>query len=349
MKINLNNKDNTATITLQSLNDLFSLYLLIEKGDELYGYSYRQEKFSTKEGEKVRGEKKRIFLGIKVEKIYFHKFSNALRVIGPIIEKPDDFEIEGHFHSFGIKVGDTILLKKSNWDSVIIKSILKNISEVYPDTLIVAIDYDEIAIGKLEKYDLKILYEKKENLGGKRYENGKLSIENFIKRNSVIVVDYINKVKPKIVILYGPSIFKEILYEQIKSIDINIYKVSGSSGGIEGLYESLRNEEVLKILALNTNINNFFLSNLIQKEYEKLAIGLEEIKEISVSNAIDKLLISTKILKESDLEKLDLIKNIAENVSKQGGEIHIIFEDSELGEMLEKLGNIVAILRYKLK
>jgi stalled ribosome rescue protein Dom34 len=53
MKINLNSKENTATITIQNLNDLFSLYLLVERGDELYGYSYRQEKFSTKEGESV--------------------------------------------------------------------------------------------------------------------------------------------------------------------------------------------------------------------------------------------------------------------------------------------------------
>jgi protein pelota len=351
MKINLNSKENTATITVQSLNDLFSLYLLIERGDELYGYSYRQEKFSTKEGESVRGEKRKIYLGIKVEKAYFHEFSDVLKVIGPIIEKPEDFDLGGHFHSFNIKIGDTIILKKSNWDSAIIKSILKNISEVYPDTLIIAIDYNEIAIGKLEKHGLKIFYDKKENIGGKRYENGGFDIENFIKRNYSVVMDFINKTKPTIVILYGPSIFKEILYEQIKTIKSNIYKIAGTSGGIEGLYEALRNDEVLKVLALNTNImDNFSLANLIQREYEKLAIGLQEIVEISsFTNAIDKLLISTKLLKESDSEKATLIKNIAEYVSKQGGEIHIIYENSELGRMLESLGNIVAILRYKVK
>jgi Predicted RNA-binding proteins len=71
MKLELDKKDKIATITLQHINDLFYLYLLIERDDEVLGWTFRQKKVSNA-GQQIRGEKERVYLGIKVNKVYFH-------------------------------------------------------------------------------------------------------------------------------------------------------------------------------------------------------------------------------------------------------------------------------------
>ena len=55
--------------------------------------------------------KKPIFLKIKVEKIEFSKTSNNLRVLGAIIEAPDDIQ-KGEHHSFSLEPETTFTLIK---------------------------------------------------------------------------------------------------------------------------------------------------------------------------------------------------------------------------------------------
>jgi len=341
MKLNLEEK--SAKITIQNLDDLFYLYLLIDENDEIFGFTQRQEKILNKEGKVEKVDKKRIFLGIKVKKVYFHQFSDSLKVIGNIIEKPEDFNIAGMHHSFNLKVGDTIILKKEDWDSKIVKSILKSVKETYPNSLIVAVDYGEIAIGNLSKQGLRIVFSKSENIGSKRdnIDREKL-IKKFIEESVNEIKKQIINLKPSLTILFGPSIVKDLIFEKIKDFK-NIFRVSGSVGGIDGIYEALNNEEVLRILSNYEEFEDYILFKQIRDNFEKVAVGLEEVKKASEKGMVDKLLISTKILKENRIE----IKEIAENVKKFNGDIRIINENSNLGEMLEKFGNIACILRWK--
>ncbi len=349
MKLSLDKKENLATITLQHINDLFYLYLLVDKEDEIFAWTYRQKRV-TNHGQQVRGEREKVYLGIKVEKIYFHPFTDSLKVVGIVSYKPEELILSGHHHSFNIKVGDTIKLKKYDWDSIITKSILKRIKEVYPTTLIVSVEYFNIAIGILTNLGLKIIYTQFEDVSGKRHSFDRekaldLFMTNSLKEIKKAIVSH----NPDLIILYGPGILKDKVYDEIKKEANNIFKIAGSVGGVEGLYESLRNENVLKLLSNYTDYEDLFILTSIQNNPEKVAIGMEEVKKAASLGSIEKLVISTEYLKSLEKDKLVEIKKIGEEVVSKGGIINLVYEDTTFGDSLLRLGNIVAILRYQLE
>ncbi len=346
MKVSFNEKHNEATFTIQSLNDIFHFYLILEEGDELYGWSYRQRKIYDSEGKSEKGERERVYLGIRVEKVYFNS-KKDVKVIGSIIFRPEYFEASGH-HSFTIGLGDTVKVIKKDWSSAIVQTILKNIKEEYPKSLIISLDYGSIAIAKLDQNGMSILFSEEENIGGKRDSSMRDETFNrFIQKCTNISKKFISEISPELVILYSPSNLKDILYENLKEDFEKIFRVRGSIGGLEGIYESLRNEDSLKILSLHGHDETASLEHLLSKP-EKIAIGMEEVKKVVELRAIDKLLISTKLLKSSAQEELQELKKISEKVKRYGGSIKIIDEESDFGKTMEKLGNVLAILRFNL-
>jgi len=348
MKLELDKKDKIATITLQHINDLFYLYLLIERDDEVLGWTFRQKKVSNA-GQQIRGEKERVYLGIKVNKVYFHPFTDTLKIIGFISLKPEEMELGGHYHSFNVKVGDTIKLKKEDWDSVIVKSILKKIKEVYPTTMIISVEYTNIAVALLTSVGLKTLFSKNEEHSGKRhYFDREKLISNFLEEVSREIKNLISLYNPDVIILYGPGNIKDRLYNEMKSKTKTIFRITGSIGGVEGIYEALRNEAVLKSLSTYSDYEDIFVLNKIQENPEKVAIGIDEIKRAAEYGAIDKLIISTEYLKSLEKDKLDEIKKIGEIVVAKGGLISLVYSNNEMSSSLSKLGNILALLRYQL-
>ncbi|HLI46061.1 MAG TPA: hypothetical protein VKU94_02600 [Geobacterales bacterium] len=346
MKLILNEEE--AKITVQSEDDLFYLYLLIEEGDEIYGWTYRNRKIYGREGKAERGEKERVYLGIRVEKSYFHPSLSGLKIIGSLIYRPEDFEASG-YHSFLINIGDTINLKKSNWNSALVQSVLKEIKESYPKSLIVALDYGSFAIAALYNQRFDIIYSEEKSVGGKREKIKRDEmLEEFLKNCTKNTREAIMKVNPELVIFYGPSSIKDMVYEEVKRSEKNIFRVNGSIGGVEGIYEALRNEEVLKILSLFGHEEESFTLESVLSNSEKIAFGIEEVKSAASLRAVDKLFISTKLIKNVTKEKLEEIRKIAEEVKLYGGSIKIIAEESEAGKTLDKMGNIIALLRFNL-
>lgn len=348
MKLSLNEKENEAKITIQNYDDLFNLYLILEEGDELYSWTLRQKKIYKREGKAERGERERVYLGIKVKKVRFDKSSNSLKVLGELIYKPEDFEASGH-HSFKLSLGDTVKIKKEDWSSEIIKEILEKSKETYPKSLIVSIEYGSIAIAELSEESFKILYSKEESIGGKQMENDREgNLSRFIEECSRIIKEYFSKIDPKVVILYGPSNIKDRIFENLKDYIENIHRVSGSIGGLEGIYEAIRNEEALKILSKEGEDSLFSFDSLL-KEPEKIAIGMKEIEEAALYRAIGMLIISTKFLKNASEEDIEKLRSIAKLVKKFGGSIKIINEETDFGKTLSSFGDVIAKLRFSLK
>lgn len=346
MKLSLSEKDKKITITPQSYDDIFRIYLLLEEGDELYGWSYRQRKVYDREGRAERGERERVYLGIKVEKVSFDS-ERGLKVLGSIIQRPEELEASGH-HSFNIGVGDTVTIVKKEFNPLMIRYVTKNVKEFYPKSLIVAIDYGDFAIAKLEEDRMQVLLSIKENVGGKRASlNRDFLLDRFIEECEKLTKSCIEKTMPNLVVFYGPSNLKDILYERLKDDLKSAFRVSGSIGGLEGLYEALRNEEVLKILSLHGYEETISLESLLSRT-DKIAIGLDEVKRAASYRAVERLIISSKLLKQLEPSMLEELKKLAESIEAQGGKIKIVDENSESGKTLEKFGNLIAILRFNI-
>ncbi|MBD3185772.1 mRNA surveillance protein Pelota, partial [Candidatus Bathyarchaeota archaeon] len=77
-----------VVIQIETLDDLWTLYNLIAVGDFIEGKTSRRVVMTDRPEDK--GERKWIYLKVKVEEIEFHEFSNRLRAKGKIMDGPKD-------------------------------------------------------------------------------------------------------------------------------------------------------------------------------------------------------------------------------------------------------------------
>jgi stalled ribosome rescue protein Dom34 len=109
-----------AKLRIENVFDLFYLRDIIEPKDEITAKSLRS--IFVKRGEKIeKVGKKFVRLTIKVEKVRLRK--NILRIIGKIVEAPED--IKKGYHSIEVKVGSTIEIKKAKWKKEKIEKLRK--------------------------------------------------------------------------------------------------------------------------------------------------------------------------------------------------------------------------------
>ena len=95
-------------------DDLWHLRHIVERGDLVHAVTYRRDERSTDMIRAERTERRRMYLGIKVESVEFHDFSDRLRIHGIIKEGPDDVNMGAH-HTLNIEVGDDVKVQKERW------------------------------------------------------------------------------------------------------------------------------------------------------------------------------------------------------------------------------------------
>ena len=84
--LEIDNKNESVSVRIEDLNDLWTLFNVIDKNDKVSARTSRR--IVLKEGSK--GERKPMTLKLNVESVSFHEFTNRLRVKGTIIEEQDD-------------------------------------------------------------------------------------------------------------------------------------------------------------------------------------------------------------------------------------------------------------------
>ena len=102
-------KKQEMVLKTESLNDLWALYNVIERGDKISAKTHRR--VVLREG--AKGERKPMRLKINVESLSFHEFSNRLRIKGTILEGPDEYVSYGSYHTLNIKIDKIITITKN--------------------------------------------------------------------------------------------------------------------------------------------------------------------------------------------------------------------------------------------
>jgi len=104
---------NIIKVMPENLDDLWHLSNIIEKNNVVSAVTERR---IEEKGDKLRadrGAKRRVYLGVKVEKVNFHEDTNRLRVSGKIIHGPDDVPL-GAYHTIDIEPLTEVSIQK-NW------------------------------------------------------------------------------------------------------------------------------------------------------------------------------------------------------------------------------------------
>lgn len=344
----LNLKKGEIKVEIQSLDDLWYLYGLIEQHDFIKGRTYRKIKM-TEQAEAVR---KPIFVALDVESVDFSDSSSALRISGKILEGPEDVP-RGSYQSISLEPNSTVLIKKEKWYSYQLDRVKEACAEKIPKILLVVFDREEAFFALMKRSGYEILAHLKGIVVKKRFEE-KVKVSFY---DAVIdqIKDYDERFSLDKIILASPAFWKEELFKSLKdeSVRKKIIQATCSSVDETSFNEVLKRDEVKSALQEERVSKEFAFVEYLFAEIAKKGnaeYGLARVELASSYGAIEILIVSDKFIKKMRLEKsFDRLDHIMKRVDEKKGKIVIVSSDHDGGKKLDGLGGIGAILRYKVE
>ncbi|MDK2825573.1 MAG: protein pelota [Methanolobus sp.] len=344
VKRNLKGREGEIKIVPETLDDLWHLKYIIEKGDLIFALTKRKADTSADKLRPEKVEKKTVRLGIRVEELEFHKFSNRLRIHG-LIEQGMD---AGHYHTFNVEEGLDLSIIKT-WKKDQIERINEaEASSKRPKVVILAIEEGDADIGLVRHYGIE-LYSHISQSSGKRSE-GTLR-EVFFQE----IIDQLLHAasESEAVVVAGPGFIKDdfMKYLRAKEADFSTRVVTEdtSSIGMSGFQEVLKRGAVDRIMEESRIARESRLMDDLLKEISvdgKVAYGLEEVKMALDYGSIDTLLVADEMLR-MERQKGD-IDSFLQAVEHSQGKIVVFSTIFEPGQKLLALGGIAALLRFKI-
>ena len=290
------------------------------------------------EGER---EKKPTYLKRKGERV--EMVGNARKLLGPIVEAPED--VTRGYHSFRLKENDVIDIWKEWKTSEIIK--LKEASRYKGlRVLICVIDEREADIAIATEIDWKMVATIRKKGGGKDYGGGEEENRQFIASVRKVLEEHEKDVHK--IILAGPGFKKDELYDTLPdSVKAKCMVESCSVTGVTGINEVIKRGYLDRVmgdmkLSEETKLVEKLLEE-IAKESGLVAYGIEEVEKAAEMMAIEKLLVSDKIMDNERIEKL------MKKVEEGGGKVVVVHSTHDAGKMFEKLGGVAAFLRFMIE
>ncbi|MEM1887384.1 MAG: mRNA surveillance protein Pelota [Pyrobaculum sp.] len=332
MKFEIDSKKKIIKITPEREEDLYIVYLLVDKGDIVRGWTVREYKpEGVKDGERIK-----IYLGIRVEALEYHKFRGSLRIRGTVVEIQENIEgVKGRRHTLEVQPGREIEIEKKG--DLPIDGVLEilNISKtMLPRVLVISVDDEEAAIVFITSIGIEMLYTIQNTTSKK--EGSSLFNEYFLEIKKR-VEELRTKLKPDRIVIAGPGLIVDYISQFISG-----EKVHQSSGGVGGVYEFLRSglyDELKKEMGIE--VYEKTLRRLATKS-DSVALGPFEVETAAAAGRVDSLLILDTYIKEQPEDAWRIIYM----VHRSRGRVYVVNEDTEVGAWLKKVGGISALLRW---
>ncbi len=324
-------------------DDLWHLYNILTPGDLVYASTYRREEAKSDKIRAERGEKKRMTLGIRLEKVEFGEFDNRLRLLGVIEEGPQDV---GSYHTLLMEEGEVLSVIKQQWKPSQLDRVRRAVEDSKkPSVMFISLDDDEATVAVMRQFGVQKLADIFAGGHGKMYaskEEGDYFGEIIVKAKQA----YSSGVP---IIILGPGFAKETLIAKGKEKEPEMFSRAclyhtGQSGmtGIQELMKRGMCTEVLKDSRVAEE------TELVEKLLEQVGTdglatyGPKEVREAAKAGAVEQLLILDSLVREKDVEAL------MRSVEDARGRVTIVSELHEGGKKLEALGGMAALLRYKM-
>lgn len=339
-------------VLVQTLDDLWHLYNIIEKDDLVNGRTTREIKI---EGVgRPSSQRRTISLTLKVEKVYFDRMIMRLRILGVVVEAPEDLHIQGSHHTLNLKTGSQVTITKRNWHSHQLDRLERAVVRQEP-VILVAMDFEEACVAVLQSYGLEVKAQIHSRLPGKREaEKRENALRKYYSEVLNLIVSTSRDLKGKIVIV-GPGFAKErfatFVRETSPEVAGRIVSVkSVGNAGEAGAYEAIRCGVLNKVLRdRRTTEEMSAVEEVLQRlgtSKGNVSYGSEQVFQDASEGAVEKILICDRTLREADEESRKLIDEAIRNVENKGGKVLIVSCEHEGGAKLSSLGGLAALLRY---
>jgi len=284
-------------------------------------------------------------LDIEVEKVEFHEFTDRLRILGVIIEGPQD---HGSYHTLNLTEGDELTIIKG-WKQHELDRLKEAVDRSEePLITFVALEEDEATIAIMRQYGVKEMATLSPNRGGKMYDSDKMTREEFFGEILKKLETIIDPEEPLVIL--GPGFTKEDFFEYCKRNNAELVQntevVPAGVGGMTGVNEVIKKGKERGTLdGQRMSYESEMVEELLReiKSDGAYSYGMKNVQEAVRIGAVDTLLILDTRLRDEEGEKL------MRKTEELGGEVIVISSTHEGGEKLEALGGVGALLRYKIE
>jgi len=342
LKKELRFNEGEISLVTESLDDLWHLKYILEPDDLVFAFTKRRIEGATDKLRPEKADKKTVRLGIRVEKVEFHRFSNRLRVHGTIVEGID----AGAYHTLNVEEGTNLSIIK-RWKNDQFERIREaEIASLRPKVIIAAIEEGEACIGIVRQFGVEESSCLRQSLG-----KGEGNRRNEFFGEFASQLKYAAE-KVEAVILAGPGFTKEDFLDFIKTREPDLAKKivleDTTSIGVSGFQEVLRRGAVDRIMEESRIGREVKLMEELMKEISmngKAAYGMEEVRNAQSLGAVEKLLITDEMLRME--REGGTIDGFLKDVEHSQGKIVVFSTEFEPGKKLESLGGIAALLRFK--
>lgn len=329
-------------IRIDSEDDLWALARLCIKGRSLGMLGERRDQTTAgQEGGRAKSaERKKMWIKLAIESNEFHTFADTLRVHGIIEEAKFDL---GSHHTHIIEVRDEVELTSAKGfpdvDKELIQQACKDSGKA--KVVILVVESDEAILYEVSSRGVREVSTWTMRGGGK-YIGAKISegvSKSFFEKIANEANESIHEGTP--IVICGPGHARERLAPLINGAKKLIATSMGGRGAAnEVISEGLAGD----ILSEHAVVQETALLEEVWKRISTngaVAYGREMIEKALAEGAIETLLVSADLLRESDWE------SIVAGLGDIGAKLVQCSTDHDAGEQLLGMGGAVALLRFK--
>jgi len=330
----------------ENLDDIWHLHNIIDKGDLVRAVSFRTDEQKDDKIRSKKSEKKRMKLGIRVEEIKFHEFSDRLRIHGLIEEGPQEL---GSYHTLNIEAEnmDALSIVKDKWKDYQLMRIDEAVKQRNQLILTFAsLDEDKATIAVLRQSGIQWIADIDSKRSGKMYES-KYSEHEFF--GEIISVLKTKMEKNKVLVIVGPGFTKDHFIKYGREKEPQLFDkcfIHGTGySGMNGIHEAIKSGIIDQITKENRVVLE---TSFVEKLFEEIkgnglaTYGEKEVENALVNGAVDRLLIIDVLIRKEVGERL---LNLAKETKS---EFTIINTMHEAGKKMEGIGGVGALLRFKI-
>jgi protein pelota len=334
-----------------SLDDLWHLQYVIEPEDRVSGDTTRRIQRDDEQLRDTGGEREHMHVTLATDEVEFHKFANRLRISGIIVGCSREDQLDQH-HTLNVEAHDEITVEKRFKPDQEERIEAAVEATENPDVAVVTVEEGQAHVHTVAQYGVDEYASTSGTTGKGEYARSREEL--FAE-----LAEILTRLEVDAIVLAGPGFTKrdalDYLEENAPEVAEGIVTVDTSSVGDRGVHEVLKRgaiEEVQRETRIAEEADAIDeLTDRIATGHEA-AYGPDAVAEAAEFGAVDELLVLDEALRRERGDEGEWAINadeIVRSVERQGGEVTVFSSEFAPGQQLANLGEIAALLRYRLE
>jgi protein pelota len=367
VKRQISAKDGSGTVLLrpETSEDLWHAFNLLQAGDLVRCTTLRKVVKESSTGS-TSSNKKRLMLTIQLQKVDFDPEVLQVRLSGPVMSE-NDFVRMGAMHTLTLELAQNFSIEKQCWDQIFLDRIDEAVhperqAEVAAVVMQPGLAHVCLVTGALTIVKARIETNiPKKRTGSSQHDKG---FTKFFEAVYRAVLQHIDFTKIKCLLIGSPGFvnadfYQYLLAESVRRDDRPFIEnkskfvlCKASSGHKHALEEVFGDPAVMSQMsdtkfAKEVEILTKFMK-MMNDDPDKAYYGFDHVAKAHEQLAIDSLLVTDELFRNSDVKTRRQYVQLVESVRGAGGKVYIFSSMHVSGQQLQQVSGVAALLRYPL-